>query len=163
MACCLMTPSHYLFQYWLIIKGAAFTWKNLITGAHELNTLTLRRNGQHLADDIFKCIFFNENVWISLKSSLNFFPKVLINNIPALVQIMAQHLPGDKPLPEPMMVSLLTRICVTWPQWVNPHNMSPEITHLKSYLPVANQLIYWHNNPGTLQIFKIILSYFPPW
>ena len=26
--------------------------------------------------------------------------------------------PGDKPLSELMMVSLLTHICVTWPQWV---------------------------------------------
>ena len=27
--------------------------------------------------------------------------------------------PGDKPLCEPMMVSLLTHICITQPQWVN--------------------------------------------
>ena len=55
-------------------------------------------------DAIFKYIFLNENAWISLKISL----KVLINNIPALVQIMAWHRPGDKPLSGPMMVSLLT-------------------------------------------------------
>ena len=42
-----------------------------------------------------------------------------INIIPALVQIMAWRRPGDKPLSEPMMVSLLTHICVTRPQWVN--------------------------------------------
>ena len=42
----------------------------------------------------------------------------LINNIPALVQIMAWRRPGDKPLFEPMVVSLLTHICVTRPQWV---------------------------------------------
>ena len=41
-----------------------------------------------------------------------------INNIPALVQIMAWRHPGDKPLSEPMMVGLLTHICVTRPQWV---------------------------------------------
>ena len=40
------------------------------------------------------------------------------NNIPALVQI-ALHQSGDKPLSEPMMVSLLTHICVTQPQRVN--------------------------------------------
>ena len=40
-------------------------------------------------DDIFKCIFLNENVWISIKISLKFVPKGPINNIPALVQIMA--------------------------------------------------------------------------
>ena len=51
-----------------------------------------------------------------------------INNIPALVQIMAWRRPGDKPLFEPMVVNLPTHICVTQPQWVNiePHcfNMS---------------------------------------
>ena len=31
---------------------------------------------------------------------------------------MAWRRPGDKPLSEPMMVSLLTHICVTRPQWV---------------------------------------------
>ena len=51
--------------------------------------------------------------------SLKFVPKCPINNIPALVQIMDWCRPGDKPLSEPMMVSLLTHICVTRPQWVN--------------------------------------------
>ena len=37
-----------------------------------LNTLRLRRNGQHFADDTFKRIFFNENVWILIKISLTF-------------------------------------------------------------------------------------------
>ena len=49
---------------------------------------------------------------IALKISPKFVPKVRINNIPALVQIMAWRRPGDKPLTEPMMVSLLTHICV---------------------------------------------------
>ena len=83
-----------------------------------LNTLRPRQNGRHFADDIFKCILFNENAGIALKISLMFVPKVRINNIPALVQIMAWRRPGDKPLSEPMMVSLLAYICVTRPQWV---------------------------------------------
>ena len=37
------------------------------------------------ADDIFKCIFLNENVWISIKISLKFVPKGPIDNILALV------------------------------------------------------------------------------
>ena len=44
-----------------------------------------RQNGHHFPDDIFKCIFLNENVWISIKISLKFAPKGPINNIPALV------------------------------------------------------------------------------
>ena len=83
------------------------------------NSLRPRRNGCYNADDIFKCIFLKENVWIPTKISLKFVPKGPINNIPALVQIMAWRRPGDKPLSEPMMVSLLTHICVTRPQWVN--------------------------------------------
>ena len=42
-----------------------------------------------------------------------------INNIPTLVQIMAWGRPGDKPLSEPMMIILLTLICVTRAQWGN--------------------------------------------
>ena len=49
------------------------------------NTLRPRQIGRYFADDIFKCIFLNENARISLKISLNFVPKVRINNIPALV------------------------------------------------------------------------------
>ena len=70
----------------------------------------------HFADDIFKCIFLKENAWISFKNSLKFIPKVWINNNPALVQIMAWCRPGNKPLSEPMMVNLLTHICITQPQ-----------------------------------------------
>ena len=52
-----------------------------IQGAHPINTLGPRR---HFEDDIFKCIFVNENVWIPIKISLKFVHKGLINNIPAL-------------------------------------------------------------------------------
>ena len=52
---------------------------------------------------IFQCIFLNENLWISIKISLKFVPKGLINTIPALFQIMAWHRSGDKPLSEPMV------------------------------------------------------------
>ena len=83
-----------------------------------VNTLRPKQNGRHFTDDIFKCIFLNENNWISLKISLKFVPKGPINNIPALVQIMAWRRPGDKLLSEPIMVSLPTHICVTRPQWV---------------------------------------------
>ena len=61
-----------------------------------------RQNGRHFADAIFKCIFLNENVSISIKISLKYVPKGPINNIPALVQIMAWRRTGDKPLSEPM-------------------------------------------------------------
>ena len=84
-----------------------------------VDTLRPRQHARHFADDTFKRIFLNENIWISLKISLMFVSKVPIDNIPALVQVMAWHRPGDKPLSEAMMVSLLTHICVSRPQWVN--------------------------------------------
>ena len=37
-----------------------------------LNTLRPRQNGRHFPDDIFKCIFLNENVSITIKFSLKF-------------------------------------------------------------------------------------------
>ena len=72
-----------------------------------LNTLRPKHYGRHFADNIFKCIFLKENLWISLKISLNFVHRVRINRIPALVQIMAGRRIGDKPLSGSMMVSLL--------------------------------------------------------
>ena len=83
-----------------------------------INSLRPRQNGRHFADDIFKCILLNENVWIPIKISPKFVPQGPINNIPALVQIMAWRRPGDKPLSGPMMVRLPTHICGTRPQWV---------------------------------------------
>ena len=90
-----------------------------INNIHYLNTLRPRQNGCHFPDDIFKCIFMNENVWIWIKISLKFVPSGSINNNPALFQITAWHRPSGKPLSEPMVVRLLMHICVTRPQWVN--------------------------------------------
>ena len=69
------------------------------------NTLGPRQHGRHIVDDTFKRIFLNETVRISIKISLKSVPKGPINNIPTLVQMMAWHRPGDKPLSELMMIS----------------------------------------------------------
>ena len=100
-------------------------WVNRTKGNVDnvFNTLGLKQNGRHCADDIFKFIFLNENVWISIKIPLKFVPKVRINNIPALVQIMGWCWPGDKLFSEPMMVRSLTHICVTGRQWVTPERI----------------------------------------
>ena len=76
-----------------------------------VNTLKPWQNGRHFPDDIFTCIYFSKNVRILIRISLKFVPKGPINNIPALVQIMAWRHPGDRPLYEPMMVSLPMHIC----------------------------------------------------
>ena len=73
-----------------------------------VNSLRPRRNRRLFADYSFKCIFLNENMFISINISLKFIPKGLINYISALVQIMAWRRPDSLP----------THICVTRPQWV---------------------------------------------
>ena len=80
---------------------------------HESNTLRPRQNDRHITGDILKFIFLNENTSILINISQKFAPGGRINNIPALVQIIAWCRIGDKPLSEPMTVSLLTHICVT--------------------------------------------------
>ena len=86
---------------------------------HRINSLRRRRNRRHFANEFFINIFLNKNVWISIVISLRFVPKGKIDNIPALVHIMAWHRPSDKPLSEPTMVGLPTHICVTRPHWFN--------------------------------------------
>ena len=76
----------------------------------DFNALEPRQNVRHSGDDVFKCIFLKGNVSISLKMSLKFVPMVPISNTPSLLQILARRRAGDKPLSEPMMVSLLTHI-----------------------------------------------------
>ena len=61
------------------------------------------KNARHFPDDIFKCIFMNEKFCILIQISLKFVPKGPINNIPALVEIMAWRQPCNKPLSEPML------------------------------------------------------------
>ena len=114
MAWCRQATSHYLSQCWPRSMSP-----NGVTMPQWVNTLRLRQYGRHFADDIFRCIFFKENTCISINISLKFVPKGHINNIPALVQIMAWRHPGDKPSSGSMMVRLLTHICITWSRWAN--------------------------------------------
>ena len=138
--CCHYHGSHNYAWWWFGLKSNFY---DLGIGKHNFDQMTtdysVFRNGcltqwsfnkmadilhstfgneSHFADDIFKCIFLNENVWIPIKISLKFVPEGPINIIPALVQIMAWRRSGNKPLSEPMMISLPTQICVTRPQCV---------------------------------------------
>ena len=77
--------------------------------------------------------FLNGFSWIKMYvNRLKFHwicvPKGQINNIPALVQIMAWRWPGDKPLSEPRMGSLLTHICVTRSQRVKVRSCTQNTT-----------------------------------
>ena len=123
------------------------TWQGwLILGLHPAN----KRRCYFVATSligIFNSIFLNENVWTLIKISLKFVPKGVINNIPALVQIMAWRRPGHKPLSEPVVVNLLTHICITRLQWVN------KILTLKQFLH------YWSLMQGIVTCSCIALMY----
>ena len=51
-----------------------------------LNDYYLQDEACHLADDIFKCNFFNANIWISITISMNFVVPGPIGNKSALLQ-----------------------------------------------------------------------------
>ena len=77
-----------------------------IYASPSLNILThlpLDKMAAILADDIFKCIFLNENDKIPIQFSLKLVPRSAIDNKSALVWVIAWRQTGDKPLPEPMM------------------------------------------------------------
>ena len=117
-----------------------------------LITLRPRQNGRHFADEIFKWIFLNENVWIwiPIKITLKFVPQGPINNIPALVQIMVWRRPGDKPLSGPMTLRVPTHTCVTRPQWVIHICLNTFRIHLCAYIhkseSVQMYLCVWHDD-----------------
>ena len=97
----------------------------------------------------FKVHFLDENVWFSLKIPLKFVPRGLINNIPALVEIMAWRRPGDKPLPEPTLIFVPTHICVTPPQWdilcLKLQKMVLKITRIDGLICVLFLICYMIN------------------
>ena len=115
-----LAPGHLQPTWWLDCDYAV-TWVILRDTDIRLQPLTYW--GRDEMDAISQTTFSSAFYWMKtyelrLKFSLKFVPKRPINNIPALVQIMAWRRLGDKPLSELMVVSLLTHICVTRPQWV---------------------------------------------
>ena len=151
--CCLFEPDLvHLKVLWMD------SINNMDVIVRYVNTLRPRQDGRHFPDDIFKCNFMSENVQISIRISLKFVPKGPINNIPALVQIMAWRRSGDKPLSEPMMVSLLTHICVTRPQWVSTLCVSTKSSQIslwentQSYGECCSRGHYWDYYPCALSL-----------
>ena len=84
--------------------------------------IPLRTNLTHWAQDkmvdslqmAFSSLFFEKKMCIFfIKVSLNFIPKDLIDDKPALVQIMGWHRTGAKPLSEPMMAFIRLKCVLT--------------------------------------------------
>ena len=102
------------------IVGAVITLSNIswyyilhCNDRNDTQTSSLTHWGRDKMADISQTkfsnvFFFNVHVWISIKTEV-----CPINTIPALVQIMAWRRSGDKPLSEPMLISLPMHICVS--------------------------------------------------
>ena len=129
--CCELANSYHQFYITLLERRRVMvsrawlsTWADYIANAALTHILTHWGRGE--LDAISQTTFLSAFCWMKMfefriKFHWSLFPgfQLTINNIPTLVQVMAWCRPGDKPLSEPMMVSSLTHICVTRPQWVN--------------------------------------------
>ena len=78
--------SHWPFRMTLSVKHRVI---RIYDSQRKFKSSPPGQNGPHFPDDIFKCIFMNEKFRILIQISLKFVPKGAINNIVALVQIMA--------------------------------------------------------------------------
>ena len=63
-----------------------------------ITTMVPDQNGRHFADDIFESILLNEHLSIQIKFQLEFASNGSFDDKSALVQAMAWHRTGDKPL-----------------------------------------------------------------
>ena len=119
--------------------------------------MRLRQNGRHFADNFFKCIFLNENILILINTSLKFVPTGRVDNIRALVQIMAWHLVSTKPSSEPKMIILLRHICITLPQWVGP----PQCHHYSGIRWASRCLKTWQFDCLLTSLFRLTTKKIP--
>ena len=95
----------------------------------KLNTLRQKQNCRKLSDDIFECIFLNTKLTYFYWHFTKVCSQGPIYNIPTLVQTMAWRKPGDKPLSQPVTVTLLMHICVTPPKWMKDAEESCILFH----------------------------------
>ena len=126
-----------------------------------LTRLPLGKMAATLAEDNFKCIFFNENDRIPIRFSLKFVPRSPIDNKPVLVQVIAWRLSVPTHYLNQCWPSSQTHICGTRWRWVNKYT---KIIFKISWEVIKNSpchLIY--NLPAELE--RCSFPYFPcsPW
>ena len=100
-----------------------------------LTQLPLDKMAAILADVLFKCIFMNEN------DRITFVPMSPIDNMPALVQLMAWRRTGDKPLSEPMLTRFTDAYMRHKGRWVNREEM-----HLPNEVTLGKAHCSTHRN-----------------
>ena len=103
-----------------------------------LNTLRPRQNGRHFPDDIFKCLFLNENVWISIKISLKFVPEGPII-----------FLKQSFPLTWKLMISMSLHAKL-WSDWIIRIKLGPESVFTKFQLWAGTSFVKWDCGPEAM-------------
>ena len=93
----------YIALHWVVMMETRIA-NRTVSLLEEFIAMKPEQNGCHFAGDIFWSFFFFINYCILTKISLKFIANGSISNMTALVQIMAWHQWGAKPLSEPMMV-----------------------------------------------------------
>ena len=115
--------------------------------------------------DIFKSIF-NEGVWISITISLKFVPKGPIDYKSALVQVMAWHRTGEKPLPESMLtkfteayISFLARLLTRVTCLIDAPGSFGDfyVWAPPAYIMFWTLLLWMYQDPGHLTLYGITL------
>ena len=95
------------------IQSTTWEWLStrlLLIKHHCLNTLGPRKNGQHLANDIFNSIFVFETCINLIKISLRLVCKGLASNKPTVVLIIGVYM-GDPA--QVSQINSLTIVCTT--------------------------------------------------
>ena len=69
--------------------------------------LRSRLNDCHSPDNIFKCIFLKENFCVLIQISLMWILKCPIDCKAELVVAVARHWKGNRPLPQPMVTTII--------------------------------------------------------
>ena len=143
MAWCCQTRNHYMNLCWRSCHIVS-QW-DTISMTHSMHVWILKI--EHIEAETKWPPFSRQHFWrISIKISLKFVPKDPINNIAALVQIMAWRRPGAKPLSEAMPVCCT----VGTPYNTVPYTTGSNITRLghgsqnswsKLWIPVVKEIL----------------------
>ena len=106
-----LSPANWR-PFCLCLNVLNYQWKyflqaSLVSAAPLLNSSPPGKNGGHFTQVIFKCIFMNGKMCILIPISLKFVPRGPIDNMSALVQLIAWHQTGEKPLSEPLLTHFI--------------------------------------------------------
>ena len=118
-----------------------YPWTRYWLFTEVLNSLRPRQNGTYFAEDIFKHIFLNENVEISIEFYWIFSQCQL-----KITQYWFDN--GLAPNRRKIIIwfndgIVLRHLCVTRPQWVNIHAIYDTSQLFWKYLPLRNRSKFW--------------------